>query len=261
MRDTHTLKRYATTGLAAVAVAVAATVVSTSAALASNPTPTQLASKTGLTLSDQQLKAGAQQLINEQQIRRYFARHCRNTTGRQLAACRGVKGRHRAIQLHRSGGNITEEPYCAWNTNRPWPGYAVMATSGSALCVAKVKGTVARVPLEFDRRPLVAELRLWDHTYVNGTSVWLKWTQWVQADTQCGWVNVHIEIKLGWKYLWQKYEISQVLICGVSVFVHTPVFPPAGVYKGELRVDYGGSMPNSPHPLVDGQSESYCYYC
>jgi hypothetical protein len=260
MRDTHGLKRRATTGLAAVAVMAAAIIVSTSVALASKPTPPQLAARTGLSFTDQQLKAGAASLVNQRQISRFFARHCRNETGRQLAACRGVKGHHSSRQLHRSGGNLFEQPYCAWETKRPWPGYAVMATSATALCVAATDGSIAGVPWDYDRRPLVSELRLFDRRYITIYPIDSEWTTGKKtvSDSACSWVNKHIEIKLP---LWQKYEISRVLVCGVSMFLHTAIFPPAGTYWGQLLVDYKGRMPNSPHPLVDGHSENYCYFC
>jgi hypothetical protein len=199
-------------------------------------------------------------MVNQGQIRRFFARHCRNKTGRQLTSCRGVRGRQSGRQLHRSGGNITEQPYCQWETKRPWPGYAVMATSATALCVAATHGSIAGIPWDYDRRPLVDELRLWDRRYITIYPINSEWTTGKKtvADSQCSWVNKHIEISLP---LWQKYEISRILVCGISMFVHTGVFPPAGTYWGQLLVDYKGRMPNSPHPLVDGHSEDYCYFC
>ena len=143
-----------------------------------------------------------------------------------------------------------KDPGCPFQVaTTPVAVFATVTTKGVAVCVDTIYvrdrfgGTYT-----LSQAPETAILNLWDYT--GG-----RWVRKGHTNADFGNCSIHpIEETVG------IFTVDAVKLCGASLQVNAGLFPPAGIYKGELTVItltpvWTGAV------MADYHSSHFCYFC
>jgi hypothetical protein len=142
------------------------------------------------------------------------------------------------------------DPGCPFQVaTTPVAVFATVTTKGVAVCVDTIYvRDIAGGTYTLSQYPETAILRLWDYT--SG-----RWVEKGHNNASFGSCSIHpIGLTVG------VFTVDAVKLCAASLQVNAGLFPPAGIYKGELVVITQHKVWTG-NPVADYHSSHFCYFC